>query len=1018
MISKIPNCSPRRHVHVFILYQIAVAATATAAFIFTNETDYQALLAFKGQIASDPSDALRSWNDSVHFCAWIGVLCGKKHQRVTELRLQSLQLAGPLSPHIWNLSFLRVLNLDDNNLNGILPQEIGRLSRLQAIRLSNNSFEGELPRNLTNCANLRGLYLTGNNLVGQIPDELGSLMKLTDLVLFLNRFTGEIPPVLGNLSAFIRLSLGRNHITGSIPAQLGHLSNLEYLQLGGNNLSSHIPTSLYNISSIRTFAVAQNNLGGSLPSDLFLALPKLEGLHFGVNEFSGLVPSTIRNASQAVQLDFSTNTLVGPIPEDLRGLKNLEFLNFEINNLGTVEGGDLNFLTSLINCTKLQAFSASYNRLQGILPDSVANLSSTLTKLLLAGNFISGIIPSGIDNLVNLQHLALPGNMLTGRISSSFGKFSKLQILNLCENNLSGVIPSSLGNLTSLFLLYIAHNMLEGTMPASLGNCTQLNELYLGENLLVGKLPPELFGLSSLSNGLSLAGNYLTGPIPSEVGKLVNLETLNVSENNLSGEIPPTLGDCLVLEYLYLEGNQFKGTIPPSMSKLRGLKVLDLSRNNFSGQIPGFLAELPFIESLNLSFNKFGGEVPNNGIFRNLSAVSVVGNNNLCGGPPSLQLPKCKGGAPKRDRNRRTVLAITITISIFSLLVGIIAMILFRLKRSKSETAFTSSTEDHHPRLSYIDLSQATDGFSPTNMIGEGSFGVVYKGVLRSNGQIVAVKVLKLEEQGASKSFMAECEALRSIRHRNLVKTITSCSTVDFHGQDFKALVFEFMPNGSLEKWLHPIRNEIEGNDSDTRLSVIQRLNIAIDVAAAVDYLHNVIVHSDLKPSNVLLDSDFSAQVSDFGLSKFLTVKASGTHSSSIGISGTVGYVAPEYGVGGRVSTRGDIYSFGILLLELFTGKRPTASIFGGGFSLREFVESSPPDELNQVLDPLLCLGEVQGGLQQCLLSVLRVGLMCSAAQPNDRMDIGEAALELQKARDVLEICTEGSKAKGYMLDM
>ncbi|PKI62120.1 hypothetical protein CRG98_017493 [Punica granatum] len=740
----------------------------------TNETDYHALLAFKGEIASDSSDALSSWNDSIHFCAWTGVICGKKHQRVTQLLLPSLQLVGPLSPYIWNLTFLRVLDLDDNHLKGVLPEEIGQLSRLQNLALSNNSFEGELPRNLTNCADLRGLYLYGNNLRGQIPDELGSLMKLTELELSSNSFTGEIPSVLGNLSTLTGLDLSQNPLRGSIPPQLGYLSKLEFLQLGLNNLSGHIPPSLYNISSIQTFALAENNLSGSLPSYLFLAFPELEGLYLGGNKFSGLVPSSISNASRAVMIFFAKNALVGPVPSDLGGLTNLQRFNLEENNLGTEEGDDLSFLTSLTNCSKLQELSVDNNRLKGVLPDSVANLSSTLRAFTVYRNFISGSIPSGIGNL----------------------------------------------------------------------------------------------------------------------------------------------------------------------------------------------------------------------------------------------LPKCNGGKAEKDRertsSRRTVLAITVTVSIFSLLVGIIAIILYRSKKSKRGNASMFSTEDHYPKLSYGELSHATNGFSPTNMIGEGSFGAVYKGVLPSSGQIVAVKVLKLGEQGASKSFMAECEALRNIRHRNLVKTITACSSIDFRGEDFKALVFEFMLNGSLEKWLHPVPEEIRGADNNTRLSVTQRMNVAIDVAAAVHYLHHQcqtpIVHSDLKPSNVLLDSDFSAHVSDFGLAKFLAVRASGTQSSSIGARGTIGYVPPEYGVGGKVSTRGDIYSFGILLLELFTGKRPTDPMFSGEFDLREFVKRSLPDGLNQVLDPLLCLGSVQGCLQQCLLTVLRVGLMCSAMQPNERTDIGEAAAELQKALDFLKV--------------
>lgn len=178
---------------------------------------------------------------------------------------------------------------------------------------------------------------------------------------------------------------------------------------------------------------------------------------------------------------------------------------------------------------------------------------------------------------------------------------------------------------------------------------------------------------------------------------------------------------------------------------------------------------------------------------------------------------------------------------------------------------------------------------------------------------------------------MAECEALRNIRHRNLVKILTTCVSVDSTGAEFRALVFEFMPNGSLEKWLHPRSDE----KFSKKLNLIQRLNIAIDVAAALDYLHNhceiPIIHCDLKPSNILLDDSMTARVGDFGLSKFLPKsinESSRDPSSTLAIKVSIGYIAPEHGMGGKVSVQSDVYSYGILMLELFIGKRPTDDMF------------------------------------------------------------------------------------------
>ncbi|KAI8522353.1 hypothetical protein RHMOL_RhmolUnG0000200 [Rhododendron molle] len=174
---------------------------------------------------------------------------------------------------------------------------------------------------------------------------------------------------------------------------------------------------------------------------------------------------------------------------------------------------------------------------------------------------------------------------------------------------------------------------------------------------------------------------------------------------------------------------------------------------------------------------------------------------------------------------------------------------------------------------SYAELHQATTGFSSDNLIGEGKYDCVFKGILNSTGQTIAVKVLKLQERGGNRSFQAECEALKNIRHCNLVKIITSCSSTNFKRNDFnKALVFELMENGSLDNWLYP--RSVHEQQGTTSLNLIQCLNIAIDVASALDYHHYhcevAIIHRDLKPSNILLDADFCAHVSDFGLAKIL----------------------------------------------------------------------------------------------------------------------------------------------------
>ncbi|KAM5549818.1 hypothetical protein ABKV19_000974 [Rosa sericea] len=332
--------------------------------------------------------------------------------------------------------------------------------------------------------------------------------------------------------------------------------------------------------------------------------------------------------------------------------------------------------------------------------------------------------------------------------------------------------------------------------------------------------------------------------------------------------------------------------------------------------------------------------------------------------------------------------------------VGLLVLLLSikLLCRSRKAVQLTSGTIEPSVailQVSYGDLVKATDGFSPDNFIGAGSFGQVYKGTLYQPEQTaVAVKVLNLHIPRASRSFLAECEVLKTVRHRNLVKLLTACSSINFQGDDFKALVYEFMRNSSLDKWLH---------SSNQRLDLIQMVQIAIDVASALEYLHShcdvPIVHCDLKPSNVLLDDDMTACVGDFGLAKLLNANSTSTSNA---IRGSIGYTAPEYGMGMEVSTNGDIYSYGILLLEMLTGKRPTDDMFKDGLNLHNFVLSALPDNVEDVCDPILLQREQRRSIKDCLVSIATTGVSCSTDSPEKRMDIRTVVSQLCAIKDVL----------------
>ncbi|KAI3868642.1 hypothetical protein MKX03_013152 [Papaver bracteatum] len=372
-----------------------------------------------------------------------------------------------------------------------------------------------------------------------------------------------------------------------------------------------------------------------------------------------------------------------------------------------------------------------------------------------------------------------------------------------------------------------------------------------------------------------------------------------------------------------------------------------------------------------MSYNNLEGVVPKDGVFKNISAFSVKGNTRLCGGIPDLKLPNCSVPInPNMEQKQK-----------------------------------------------------------------KPNFGSVYKGNLQQDeSKPVAVKVLHLQQRGATKSFLAECDSLRKVRHRNLLKIVTCCSSTDFRGNPFKALVFEFMVNGSLENWLHPTARDTDNEQPpEKNLNLERRLSIAVDVASALNYLHHdsqsPIVHCDVKPSNVLLDDDLTAHVGDFGLAKFLVEPSRNSRqlneqdASSIAIKGSIGYVSPEYGMGGEVSTQGDVYSYGILLLEMFTGKRPTDDMFKDGQNIHYFCKMHEfPESVEKVIDSALLIelredhndAEItnynmlrderrnidRDTVRQILASIIQIGVKCSSELPSDRSSMNEVVVDVQAVKN------------------
>ncbi|RXH98757.1 hypothetical protein DVH24_011082 [Malus domestica] len=877
-----------------------------------------------------------------------------------------------------HITQLRVYAL---NKRGVFPEEFVALRYLTYLSIYQNYFTGPLPAFIGNMSALTLLSIGVNSFSGPIPKELGNLKELTYLSIRINSFSGPIPKELGNLKELTVLDIGSNNFSGTLPPELGNLVKLEYLYMDSCGL------------------------GGEIPST-FAKLINMESLWASDSPFSGKIPDFIGNWTQLYGLQFQGNSFEGPIPTSFSQLTSLETLY--INDI--------------------------YNGSSSL--DFIKNLKN-LTELKLRNALITGTIPSYIGEYQSLQTLDLSFNNLTGQLPSSlFNNLSYLDSLFLGNNSLSGPLPSQKSN--QLQTIDLSYNFLSGSFPQ------WVTTLSLQLNLVVNN-----FTFDNASFSIKCGGKQLTGgdgilyetddsPLGQAAFNVTSTEKWAVSNAGLVNDTrknPLFLVDTTavvtgtdVTPYLFSTSRVSQGSLRyyglglengPYTVTLHFAETVYESRTSQTWKSLGRRVFDIYIQGTRMTkdfdISKEAGGV-NRAVVRKFN-VSVSENyleiHLFWAGKGTCCIPDYGDYGPliaavhaasvfwlpptKKSRTGLTV-GIAVPVGVVSLLL-IFAILYIRRKTSEKEDDEDILGLD--PRLntfSYAELRAAAEDFNPSNKLGEGGYGPVYKGTL-SDGRVVALKQLSVASHQGKSQFVSEIATISAVQHRNLVKLYGCC----IEG-NHRILVYEYLENKSLDQALF--------GTSNLHLDWPTRFNILLGTARGLAYLHEEsrprIVHRDVKASNILLDAELSPKISDFGLAKLYDDEK--THISTK-VAGTIGYLAPEYALFGHLTEKADVFGFGVVVLEILSG-RPNSynNLNPEKIYLLEWVWTlHENDQTLGLVDPRLTEFDETKATR-----LIKTALMCTQGSPMARPSMSRVVAMLSGDMDIGTVMSKPSYLTDY----